>query len=91
MAQIIYLSKVKANGEVRLPKPVRAALHLRRKGALVGFIVVGGQVRLTKATVIPEPILSDEELAALARLSKRGAGRRTFRAQEAALRHLWSV
>jgi len=91
MAQTMYPSKVNANGEVRLPKPVRAALHLRRKGALVGFVVVGGQVRLTKATVVPDSTLSEEEVAYLARLSKRATGTRTFRTQDAALRHLWSL
>ena len=32
-----------------------------------------------------------EEIAFLARLSKRGTGRRTFRTTDAALRYLWSL
>ena len=91
MTHPIYPSTVRVNGDIRLPKPVRAALHLRGKDDLVGFVIVGGQVRLTKATVVPDATLSDEELAGLARLSKRGIGTRTFRTQEAALRHLWSL
>lgn len=82
---------VKANGELRLPKPVRRALHLPGKGGLVGFLIEGGRVVLTKATIVPEPTLSDEEIALLARSSKRGAGRRTFRTKDSALRYLWSL
>ena len=91
MAQKVLATDVKANGALRLPKPIRQALHLGRKGGLVGFVVEGQRVLLTKATVIPDPTLSDEELAFLARVSKRGAGRRTFRTQDAALQYLWSL
>ena len=87
----IVPANVKENGELRLPKSVRQALHLRRKGGLVGFVIDGKRVLLTKATVVPEPTLSDGELAHLAGLSKRGRGKRTFRTKEAALRHLWSL
>ncbi|MBI2495850.1 MAG: hypothetical protein HYY59_03275 [Candidatus Omnitrophica bacterium] len=91
MAHTIVPAEVKANGDLRLPAPVRQALHLRRHGGLVGFVIEGKRVLLTKATVVPEPTLSEEELALLTRLSKRGAGRRTFRTTEAALRYLWSL
>lgn len=91
MSQKIVAGTVNAQGELRLPKSVRTALHLRRTDRLVGFVIEGGRVLLTKATIIPEPTLSDEELASLAHLSKRGAGRRTFRTQDDALRYLWSL
>ena len=91
MAQKIVSTDVKANGELRLPQPVRHALHLRGKGGLVGFVIDGGRVVLTRASVVPEPTLSDEELAALAHLSKRGVGKRTFRTRDAALRYLWGM
>jgi len=91
MTQKLVPADVKANGELRLPKSVRQALHLRGKGGLVGFVIEGDRVLLTKATVVPEPTLSDQEIASLARLSKRGTGRRTFRTQDAALRYLWSL
>jgi len=58
---------------------------------VVGFIIEGRRVVLTKATIIPEPTLSDEEVASLARLSKGGTGRRMFRTQDDALRYLWSL
>lgn len=91
MTQRIIAADLKANGNLRLPQPVRNALHLRGKGGLVGFVIEGGRVLLTKATIVPEPTLADEEIARLARLSQRGAGRRSFRTKDAALRHLWSL
>ncbi len=91
MHRRVVSADVKVNGEVQLPSPVRRALHLTGKGDLVGFVIEGGRVLLTRATVVPQPNLSDEEIAALARLSTRGAGRRTFRTKDAALRYLWSL
>lgn len=91
MGKEIVSTDVKANGELRLPKPVRKALHLRNRGGLVGFVIEGDRVLMTKATVVPESVLSDEEVALLARLSKRSAGKRTFRTRDAALRHLWGL
>ena len=91
MGPQVVAATVKANGELRLPNPVKRALHLSRKGDMVGFVIEQGRVVLTKAMVVPQPILSDEELAFLARLSKRGTGRRTFRTTETALRYLWSL
>ena len=89
--QKLVASPVNVRGELCLPQAVRQALHLRGKDGVVGFLIEGGRVLLTKATVVPEPNLSEEELAGLARLSKRGIGKRTFRTTEAALRHLWSL
>lgn len=91
MGQRMVAADVDANGEVRLPPAVKHALHLRGKGGVVGFVIEGHRVLLTKATMVPESHLSEEEIAALARLSKRGVGKRTFRTTEAALRYLWSL
>ena len=83
---------VKANGTLQLPTSVRKLLHLRNRGGdLLGFVIDGSRVLLTKATVVPEPQLSDEEIAELARLSKQGRGRRAFRDQDTALQYLWSL
>lgn len=91
MTHKLVSTDVKANGELRLPTPIRKALHLRGKGDRVGFVIEGTRVLLTKAIIVPDSTLSDEEIASLARLSKRGANRRTFRTKDAALRHLWSL
>ena len=90
MAEQLIAADVKADGQLRLPQSVRRALRLKR-GGTVGFVIQGGRVLLTKATLVPEPRLSDEELAFLARLSRRGVGKRTFRTQDAALQYLWSL
>jgi bifunctional DNA-binding transcriptional regulator/antitoxin component of YhaV-PrlF toxin-antitoxin module len=89
--QNIVSAEVKANGELHLPKSVRQALHLRKGRGLVGFVIEGGRVLLTKAAIVPHSTLTDEELAELARLSRTGTGRRSFHTQDAALRYLWSL
>jgi bifunctional DNA-binding transcriptional regulator/antitoxin component of YhaV-PrlF toxin-antitoxin module len=91
MKQKLLSTEMTASGRLRLPKPVRQALHLHKGRNLVGFVIEGSRVVLTKATVVPESTLSEEEVASLARLSKRGVGTKTFRTQEAALRYLWSL
>ena len=91
MTQKICSADVRSNGTLRLPKPVRQALHLRGKDNVVGFIIEGRRILLTRARIVPDTRLSDEEIAALAQLSKRGAGKRLFRTQDAALRYLWSL
>lgn len=91
MARTIISAEVKANGELRLPTRIRQALHLRGKKNLVGFVIEGKRILLSRATIIPEPTLSDEELAMLAQASKRGAGKRTFRTTDQALEYLWSL
>ena len=84
-------SPVNVRGELCLPQAVRHALHLGGKDGVVGFLIEGERVLLTKATIVPEPTLSDEEVAELARLSQRKVGRRTFRTADAALRYLWGL
>jgi hypothetical protein len=91
MSQPFIATEVNAQGEVRLPRSVRQALHLSAKGGTIGFFIEAGRVVVTKATVVPDAPLSTEELAFLARLSKRGVGTRTFRTTQGALRYLWSL
>ncbi len=91
MPKTVYATDVQANGTVRLPKPVQQALRLKGKHGIVGFVIDGKRILMTRARIVPDPTLSDEELAALARLSKRGAGKRSFRTVDAALRHLWNL
>ena len=87
----MFPADIRPDGVVRLPKSVRQALHLPRKAATVGFIIEGDRVVLTRTRIVPDTRFSDRELASLAKLSKRGAGRRTFHTADAALRHLWSL
>lgn len=77
--------------QITLPKVVRKALGLKKKGELVGFMVESGSIRLTKARVIPEASLSDREIERLAVSAGRHHGKRRFRDQKTFLRHLWSL
>ena len=82
---------VKANGDLRLPKRVRQVLHLGGKGGRVGFRIQGTRVMLTPTTMVPKSSLSQQEMAFLADVSKRGLGKRTFRTKDAALQYLWGL
>jgi hypothetical protein len=82
---------VKANGELRLPKRVRQILHVGGKGGRVGLMIQGTRVLLTPTTPTSKSALSDQEIAFLADVSKRGVGKRTFRTKDAALQYLWGL
>ena len=88
----VVATAVKKNGQLQLPVPVRKALHLRSTGDRVRFVISGPSVLLTAATITHKSTsFSDDEIAFLADLSKRGVGTRTFQTKAAALRHLWSL
>jgi hypothetical protein len=87
----VVATAVKRNGELQLPMPVRKALRLRSTGDRVRFVISGPSVLLTASTIAPKSTFSDDEIAFLADLSKRGVGKRTFRTKAGALRHLWSL
>ena len=91
MTQHVISASVNARGALQLPAKVRHLLHLQRKGGLVGFVIQENRIMLTKVAIVPEPTLSEEEFALLARSSKQGRGRRTFRTKDAALEYLWSL
>ncbi len=82
---------VRPDGTVQLPRVVRRALHLRKVGGMVGFLIEGSRVRLVRTRIVPDVRLSDKDIALLARYSKQRVGKRSFRTTEAALRHLWSL
>lgn len=52
MAKIIT-SPVGAKAQVTLPKAVREALHLKAQSDLVGFVIYGGRVALTRIEPVP--------------------------------------
>lgn len=91
MTYDVVATAVKKNGELQLPVPVRKALRLRSTGDRVRFVISGPSVLLTTVTISPKATFSDDEIAFLADLSKRGVGKRTFQTKAAALRHLWSM
>ena len=91
MTYKIFAADIQPDGTLRIPKLVRQVLRLTGRGTRIGFIIQGRQVLLTRTRLIPDTSLSDKELAALAQLSKRGTGKRTFQTAAAALKYLWSL
>ena len=53
MTRKIITSPVGAKAQVTLPKAVREALHLKAQHDLVGFVVQGGRVALTRIEPVP--------------------------------------
>lgn len=73
--------------QITLPKKVREALGIRRAGELLGFLVDGSKVTLTKAEVVPQGrSFTAREWAKLVRLSEGSRGR-TRSAKEYLRRH----
>jgi len=77
--------------QITLPKVIRETLNIKNSGDLVGFIIEGKTIKLTKAHVIPEMYeFSDEEAKKLAHLARKKKGHR-FKNAETALRYLWGL
>ena len=53
MAAKIITSPVGAKAQVTLPKSVREALHLKAQHDLVGFVIQGNRVALTRIEPVP--------------------------------------
>lgn len=58
----IVTSPVGAKAQVTLPKVVREALHLKTQRDLVGFVISGGRVALTRIEPVPssDPFTDEE-------------------------------
>ena len=78
-------------GQVTLPKDVREILKIQKPGQLVGFMVDGNTIKLTRAKVVQDTSLTEDEIAMLAKWSKKGKGRRIFKNAKTALKYLWSL
>ena len=65
----LITSPVGAKAQVTLPKAVREALHLKPQEDLVGFVVEGGRVALTRIEPVPssDPF-TDQEWTKIERL-----------------------
>ena len=72
MTHKIITSPVGAKAQVTLPKSVREALHLKAQHDLVGFIIQGGRVALTRIEPVPsaDPF-TDEEWKKIERLASQ--------------------
>ncbi len=49
----IITSPIGAKAQITLPKAVREALHLKARNDLVGFVIQGGRVALTRIEPVP--------------------------------------
>ena len=72
MTTKIITSPVGAKAQVTLPKAVREALHLKAQHDLVGFVVQGDRVALTRIEPVPssDPF-TDEEWKQIERLASQ--------------------
>jgi AbrB family looped-hinge helix DNA binding protein len=69
-----WSSHVGAKYQVTLPKHVRAALGISRPGELVGFMVDGSKITLTRAEITPRSdAFTEAEWSQLVRLAKSPA------------------
>lgn len=65
-----WSSPIGAKFQITLPKKVRQALGIRSPGELVGFLVDGTRVVLTKAAIVAQgETFTEEEWAKLTRLA----------------------
>jgi bifunctional DNA-binding transcriptional regulator/antitoxin component of YhaV-PrlF toxin-antitoxin module len=88
MTTKIITSPVGAKAQVTLPKAVREALHLKAQHDLVGFVVQGDRVALTRIEPVPssDPF-TDEEWKQIERLASQ-APAATFEHAVDSLRYL---
>ena len=72
MTDKIITSPVGAKAQVTLPKVVREALHLKAQHDLVGFVIQGGRVALTRIEPVPssDPF-SDQEWKKIEQLASQ--------------------
>ena len=84
----LITSPVGAKAQVTLPKAVREALHLKPQEDLVGFVVEGGRVALTRIEPVPssDPF-TDQEWTEIERLTSQ-APVATFENAGESLRYL---
>jgi|GEM_PF-2163294 len=82
-----YGCPIGAKFQVTIPKEVRMVLGIKSKGDLVGFMVEGNHVNLTKARIQAEEVFSDEEWQKILQLSKEPSTK-TFKSGRAFLKDL---
>lgn len=71
-----WSSPVGAKFQITLPKKVREALGVSRPGELVGFLVDGSKITLTKAEIAPQADhFTEEEWGKLIKLAQAPANK----------------
>ena len=84
----IITAPVGAKAQLTLPKVVREALRLKARGELVGFVIEGGRVAITRIEPIPssDPF-TDKEWTKIERLAAQPHSA-VFEDSASSLRHL---
>ena len=68
----IVTAPIGAKAQLTLPKAVREAVHLKTRADLLGFVIQGGRVALTRIEPVPstDPF-TEEEWKAIERLASQ--------------------
>ena len=84
----LITAPIGAKAQLTLPKAVRQALHLQARRDLVGFVIEGGRVALTRIEPVPssDPF-TEEEWRAIDRLAAQPPAA-TLEGAASSLRHL---
>lgn len=84
----IWTSPLGAKAQVTLPKAVRIALHLKEKRDIVGFIMEGNRVILTRVEPVPSSNpLTEEEWKKIERLASESPAV-VFSSSKSSIKHL---
>ena len=82
-----WSSPVGVKFQITLPKKIREALGIRQAGELIGFLLDGSKVVLTKAEITPQgETFTEKEWAKLVALSEAPA-RKSYSAKSYISRH----
>jgi len=83
----IIATTVEKEGKISIPGPIRKVLKIRSEGDIVGFVLDGTQVILTKAEIVPvvEPF-TDKEWKKLTELANKPGGK-TFKSGDNFLKY----
>ena len=87
----IYSSYVGEDSQIIIPKQVCKILGIKNRNTPVGFVVKGNQVEMVRGKIVPDIILSDDEISMLAEWSKKKKGKKTFSNVNSALKYLWRL
>lgn len=87
----IVSSHITEKGQITLPEQVRKILGLKHKDAIVGFVIDGKEIKVVRARVVEDKTLTPDEIALMAKWSKEGKGKVSFKNTNSALEYLWRI